>query len=92
MSSKHRKTKNNSHPQQSPKFRPLFDVAVLTAGKVDLFEKCLASIFSEIEAKSAKVYVVEQGVSSEGQLVYDAVYRKYSSDFLKVIRLRNNAG
>lgn len=67
---------------------PLVDVCVLTAGRADLFEKCITAILPQIQGIDARLYVLNNGKPSEQ---YDAVYETLPKN-ATVIRLYKNVG
>jgi GT2 family glycosyltransferase len=53
------------------KTRPILDIAILTAGRVDLFEKCVGAVLTQMRPEY-KIYVCNNGHPSED---YERIYR-----------------
>ena len=67
---------------------PLVDVCVMTAGCVDMFEKCIAAIMPQILGIDSRIYVLNNGAPSEK---YDEIYETLPKN-AQVIRLYENVG
>ena len=93
----HRKNKQNNSSNQSQsrpkpvKPQPVLDVAILTAGRLDLFSKCLDAVLAETQGIPSRIYICENGIHHDLRVAYDEVYKKLPED-AKVMKLHNNLG
>lgn len=69
------------------KTKPILDIAILTAGRVDLFDKCVETVLRQVEPEH-RIFVHNNGHPSKE---YEAVYTKLP-ETSRIIRSNVNTG
>ena len=70
-----------------PKNKPILDIAILTAGRVDLFSKCVDAVLSQMSPEY-RIHVHNNGHPSKE---YEEIYKRLPED-AKIIRSNSMSG